>query len=288
MFLKLTRAYLDELKIHDLEDPSSIPYALRAAKRTKAPRRVEETRPFRHGIADHSVPYFGAQIFTLAGYCRDLNGGDAETLEAYDVLSGLLSSPGAHTFRFLRAGRTTEEQATVKLADDLDTGAEGFQETIRWAVSLVGADPRIYAATLSVHSYDPTGALSGGGAAMPLVFPLVFSTTTATALVANNLGKAPTPPTFTIHGPVENPIVDNDSIGASVVLGVSLGSSDEVEIDVANRDVLLNGVSRRDLLELSGTRWFELQPGENLLRLRGTGMAEGVTSLTVAFREARW
>lgn len=286
MYLELERAYVDELKIHDVADPAC-PYALRSADRKRSPRRVEESRPFRHGIVDRSVPYFGSQILTLAGYVRDLAGA-AETAEAYDTLEGLLAAPGARTFRFLRKGRTTEEQIDVKLGDGPDAPAEGFRQTIRYAVTLVGADPRTFSAALSTQEYDPTASLSGGGVAMPLVFPLVFSTTTLTALVAANPGKAPTPPIFTIRGPVENPIIDNDSIGASIVLDVSLGAAETVVVDVAAREVLLNGASRRDLLVPSDTRWFELEPGENLLRLRGTGMAAGVTALTVTFREARW
>jgi hypothetical protein len=35
------------------------------------------------------------------------------------------------------------------------------------------------------------------------------------------------------------------------------------------------------------TTWFELAKGDNLIRLRGSGMVTGQTQLTVSWRDAR-
>lgn len=285
MLLQLERAWIDELKIHDVDD-LAWPYQLRTAQRTKAPRRVEANRYARHGTVDRTRPLFGAQSFTLAG---TVIGDDiAETQDAYDALLGVLGREGQRLFRFLRRGRTEEEQAIVTLQDGPDAPTEGYDDRARYAVTIVGPDPRIYTTVIRTNSYDPTASLAGGGAAMPLVFPIVFSATTATSLTADNQGTAPTPPRFTISGPVTNPIVDNDSLGVSIVTTAQLGASDELIIDTATRDVLLNGAQRKDLISPGDTAWWELQPGENLVRLRGSGMVADQTQLLVAWRDARW
>ena len=123
---------------------------------------------------------------------------------------------------------------------------------------------------------------------VPLVFPLTFSTTTATHLELANAGNFETPPVLTIAGPVINPILDNDTLGDSIALVIALGESDRLVVDVAARSVKLNGAPRLDLLDVAATTdWWQLSPGTNKLRLRGTGMASGVTELSVSFRDAR-
>lgn len=298
MWLHLQRAYVDELKIHDVDDPTIV-YSLRSAKRTVVPRRLEQPKSSRQGVVDRTAlpndrlrPLFGAAVFDLAGYCDA--GTQTATQDAYDDLLGVLMGPGVHTFRFLRVGRLEEEQVSWTLAGGPDAPQEGWGAFVRYAVTLEAADPRIYSSALKSASYDPTASLAGGGFAMPMDFStggLVFSTTTATELFVENQGNAPTPPIFTIHGPVTNPIVDNDTTVESIVLnglgGVNLGTADTLVVDVGARAVYLNGALRRDLVTVGGTTWFELQPGLNALRLRGTNMAAGVTSLAVSFRDAR-
>lgn len=288
MRLQLATAAIDDLPIHDitrLNDPT-FPYQLRSAKRTIAPRRVEQLRTNRHGINDYTKPWFGAQTIDIAGYCDA--GTDSATEDAYDALTQRLTGEGAHVFKFRRLGRSEDEQITFTLgAAPDDAGAKGYSRTIKWAASLIGADPRVYTAALKGGSYDPTASLSGGGVAMPLVFPLTFSTTTATELFVTNSGNAKTPPTFTIRGPVAAPIIDNDTTGESFYINYTLGASDTIVVDMGARTVTLNGALRRDLVIVAGTTWFGLAPGVNALRLRGTGMAAAVTSLTVSYRDAR-
>lgn len=47
------------------------------------------------------------------------------------------------------------------------------------------------------------------------------------------------------------------------------------------------GAARPDLIDSSRTDWFELAPGTNQLRMTGTGMSSGATSLAVEYRSAR-
>lgn len=283
MYLQLDLAYVDDLKIHDLADPAIV-YSLRSAKRALVPRRQQQPRSQRHGIIDRSR-FYGEQVIDLAGYVNA--GTDAATQDAYDELAARLALPGTKTFRFRRLGRTALDRITFTIGGGPEAPAEGFSRTVRWTATLVGADPRVYGDSLNSATYDPTASLSGGGMAMPLVFPLVFTTTTATLLQITNAGKYATPPILTVHGPVTNPIIDLLETGEQIALNTVLGSSDTVVVDVAARTVTLNGVARPDLIIAGDTDWFELVKGTNRLRLRGTGMAAAVTALTVSYREAR-
>jgi hypothetical protein len=65
-------------------------------------------------------------------------------------------------------------------------------------------------------------------------------------------------------------------------------AGDTLQIDVRERHVVLNGITERpDLIDAAQTRWFDLEPGQNLIRLRGTGMVGGQTQLEVRHRDGR-
>lgn len=283
MYLQLKYAYVDDLKIHDPADPT-IPYSLRSIKRTVSEKRVTGERASRDGIVDRSL-WKAEQTLDLAGYSSGDT--DGATQDNHDALRQRFVTQGDHVFRFLRLGRADEEQLTFRTVAAPDAESEGYSRTARWTSTIVGADPRIYSAILKSGAYDPTAILTGGGFNVNIVFPIVFSTSTATELVVTNAGNYRTPPVFTIQGPVVAPTIDNDVTGESIYLNATLGSADTLVVDVAARQVYLNGASRRDLFNASLSTWFLLQPGENRLRLRGSGMASGVTTLAVQYRDAR-
>lgn len=283
MYMQLQYAWVDDLKIHDVNDPTMV-YSLRSIKRTVVERRVEGDRAQRDGIVDRSA-FKGKQTLDLAGYSWGPTDGAAQ--DNHGLLRQRFIKAGDHTLRFLRLGRTEEEILTFRTETAPDADSEGYSRTARWVATIVGADPRIYSSALKAAAYDPTTALSGGGFAQKVNFPLVFNTTTATELFVNNGGIYKTPPVLTINGPIVNPIIDNDTTGESIYLQATLGSADVVVVDVAARQVYLNGASRRDLFVASLSTWFELGPGDTALRLRGTGTVSGQSQLTVQYRDAK-
>jgi len=99
----------------------------------------------------------------------------------------------------------------------------------------------------------------------------------------NNNGNRPTPAVLTILGPISNPLVANDSYSAVLNFNIDLGASDILVIDLANKTVLLNGVTNRRAA-LVAPNWFLLNPGVNFIRFGGTN-GSGST-LTVAYRAA--
>lgn len=151
-------------------------------------------------------------------------------------------------------------------------------------VELVATDPRIYSATQSTAM---TGlSSSSGGMSFPATFPLSFGSVGSGGLVSvTNAGKFATDCTLTISGPVVNPIIDSVTAGVSLLLGITLGSTDTLVLNTAAKSIVLNGTASRTSSLMYGSTWFNLPPGTTQLRYRNNG-AFTASQLTVAFRSA--
>jgi hypothetical protein len=182
---------------------------------------------------------------------------------------------------------------TFRVASALDIDVKGGTSLyLPWAVTVFCSDPRRYSDALKSGSYDPTTGFTGRGVqmtgGMDVVPGLVFTGPASAYLNVSNAGNRPTPPVFTITGPIVAPIIDDDSTGAHIfTTNLSLASTDVVVIDVAAKTLKVNGTIRQDFFDGKNSSWFELGIGVNLLRLRGTGMVAAQTSLAVSFRDAR-
>lgn len=132
------------------------------------------------------------------------------------------------------------------------------REKLRWgmtglaAVDLFATDPRKYAQTTTTLT---TGLASvSGGMTFNATFPLSFGATGGGGTVnATNAGNFQTPLTFTISGPVTNPIIDNLTTGQSLLFVITLASTDTLVISGAGTSacsILLNQTaSRRNTLQ---------------------------------------
>lgn len=279
--LAVTRLYVDDLKVHDIDDPAC-QFGLRSAVLKRAPRRVTSARTQRRGSRSRTK-FLESAVIDLAGY---VIGSFTDQQSLYGQLEQkLLDLDGPHTIRFLRRGAIEEEQLEAELIA-LDAPAEGYAALIRWSATLEADDPAVYTASQRVAAYDPTLVISTGGFDMPMVFPLVMATTTATHLELVNDGVLTTPPVIEIRGPIGSPSVTNDTTGEYLQIVYTLGDSDIVVVNVGARTVTLNGALRPDLFA-SASNWVELVPGTNLIRLSGAGMVGGKTTLTARWRAAR-
>lgn len=99
----------------------------------------------------------------------------------------------------------------------------------------------------------------------------------------NNLGNRPTPPTFTIFGPVNTPIIIDDTFGHTLQFNIILSASETLVVNALNRTVLLNGTTNRRNVLVDGD-WFFLNTGQTFLRYHAIS---GATSfMEVRFRSA--
>lgn len=278
----LESAYIGDLQIHGGDTYGITGFDVGSP----GPRAVTDLRPSEHGATD-DTRYYGPRIVEVTGR---IVAADSEGLwAASDALKASLSLGAWRVLRFRRSGLSYDERALVRVDSPVDMPlVMGTERYLAFGVSLFAADPRLYSDTLSSSSYDPTDA-GTGGLSFPLDFPLDFDVSGSSQLEAVNEGTISTPPSFVVTGPVVNPIIDNDTTGLSIYTQeLELAPGDFITVDVATRTLLLAGTTARpDLINVALTDWWYLEPGTNLLRLRGSGMSAGATELAVTFRSAR-
>lgn len=284
MALRLENAYVGALQV---SGGSNGVHVTRFAW-TKSPRARRFPRGSAHGSVDRTRRYDG-RLYELAGVIHGLT--ETQThARLSDLERELALDDGADVLlKWKLLGVPEAEQAGVKIDGSLDYAFDvAAPNVLKWAATLFAGDPRRYSQTESIGSYDPTDANSDTGVEFPLVFPLEFAGDATTHLAAHNAGNFPTSPVLTITGPVVNPIIDNDTTGESwATTGLQLLAGDVAVVDMQARTFKVNGTSRLQYIDVPNTTWWELAPGTNSLRLRGSGMVALQTELAFSFRSAR-
>lgn len=144
-------------------------------------------------------------------------------------------------------------------------------------------DPRIYNAALSqVTIAYSTGAMVGFG--FPLGFDFGFgSAVVSDSVIVTNMGNRPTPPTFIITGPVNTPIIRDETNGHILTFNITLAAGETLTVNTQYKTVMLNDTTNRRS-SLEDPDWFFLEKGDTNIRYTaydGTG-----SQMTVQFRSA--
>lgn len=151
--------------------------------------------------------------------------------------------------------------------------------------SAFAEDPRMYN-SLEVIQNLALGATVFTGFGFDLGFDFGFGgiSTVADAVTVSNTGNRPTPPIFTIHGPVLNPRILNDTLSREMIFNINVLSGETLVIDPKNKTVRLNGqVNRRNTLV--APTWFYLETGDNSIRYRAES-SDPTSYLSIQFRPA--
>jgi hypothetical protein len=142
-------------------------------------------------------------------------------------------------------------------------------------------DPNYYSSntqTANLAYSPPTGRIYNR------VYNLVYGggSATITTDVQNN-GWGTAYPLITLYGPIDNPVLGNDTQDAQLNFNVSMSGADVLVVDLYNKLITFNGAPARNLLT-SGT-WFSAQPGSNLFFLTGDA---GSTLINVTQAVVTW
>lgn len=248
--------------------------------------RLAERGPLQHGQTDRGFrldPRIGQLALIVLAATED------EMYAARDTLLSLFA-PGDEplALRWTLPSRT--RQIDVQLVSGMEMSS---RERGVWAqkiaVQLLAPDPTFY---------DPAGeaatfALGGGGDALvvPLTVPMVVgaSTIDATATVANDGNWLSYPHLIRIVGPMEDPVITNETTGEVLdFTGVTLGGGEWLDLDLRygyKTVVDETGVNRiADLTEDSDLATWHLQPGANSIRVTGLDATEA-TRVDISFFE---
>lgn len=153
----------------------------------------------------------------------------------------------------------------------------------RAVVQFYATDPRIYTEAQPQVSTDIFAA--SGGITFNVVGNFNFPPSTESGTVtATNSGTFTTPTVIRLDGPVTNPSIENLTTDESMSLTITVAEGDYLEIDSAERTILLNGTASRYSALDAGSDWIDLPPGDNELKFRGSS---GTTAtMTVTWRSA--
>lgn len=187
----------------------------------------------------------------------------------------------------LWAGTETPQVVLAKLKrraipTDYEFSVGYHRATMQW----VASDPRRYAVSESTSPVVGLPSPGIGGLVFPLTFPLTFGTPgIAGSTTVTNTGEVPTWPTYTITGPVTGPIITTGGAVLRFRGDFDLALGQTAVIDTDTRSVLINGVARRDTLNL--TEWVPLKAGvPTVVQFGGQGVYDPAAGLVVSFRPA--
>lgn len=247
-----------------------------------------DSAPYRETIRDHEGTDGG---FIDAEFERGrdiaLEGivyGDVETIETYldDLKENYAprQSPVALVYKMPGVDERTIFVKPRGARYDVDTARRIGSTPIQFM--LYAEDPRQYTNVLNSTAIA-FGGLATTGFGFNFGFNLSFGAVVPVGGTYVTVGgNRPTPPTFTISGPVTNPRIINITDSKSLDFTISLGALDSMVVDTATRSVVVNGYeNRRDAL--TTLDWFFLNPGDTFIQFGG---GTGSGSLTVSYRNA--
>ena len=225
--------------------------------------------------------YMGRRAVTLRGRIVNVNAAD-RNLTVVQMQRTLRALRSSVTITSQPSGLPAM-QATAKLESLRVTG--GFVKEFH--ISMICADPLIYSQEL--HVQYGTGQTATTGVAFPMAFPMSFgggSGAVVTLPVSNN-GNIEVRPVYRIEGPIDDPYIENDTNGQIFYLdGVSLLAGEWVDIDTAAFTVVDDAsVNLYGNVRYPDSSWVQLEPGGNVLELRGDSTASDAI-LTVTWRDA--
>lgn len=190
---------------------------------------------------------------------------------------------------------TTGRQRTVRLLDGpLIVTEDSWLKKFHF--SLVAGDPNVYAQTVQ-NSTSPIYS-SGTGNAGPGYF-IYFSPTGGSSLIVTNAGDTTTYPTVRILGPVNGPILINQTTGQQLKFTQPVGTATQglpipngvfVDVDMLNETAAISvfdgTYTKLQYLDIATSDFWGLVPGANTIHLDAVGGTGGATQFAVFWRDA--
>lgn len=225
-------------------------------------RLAAEEREQDDGAYDADT-FYGPRLITLTGRA---SAPDNAAMVAAKLRMAAVCANLRAGLKLLAVGEPDATRyALVRRAADVKVKDQG-NKLFSWQLQLLAPDPRKYTASVVVA----TGLSStAGGAAMPMVFPLVFTGAGGTTgiVTVTNAGTYPAKPVLRVTGPVSDPVLENITTGRRLMLtGLTLSAGDYLDIDMDARTVTLNGSTSRRGYVAAGSDWWTLDPGDNAVR----------------------
>jgi hypothetical protein len=237
-----------------------------------------------HRVVTAIAGWFGTDVSGSAGVARSQQDGawdatgrrlarEVELVGFVDESTGAEAHAVARALAALRPQSSYELSvtgaaegtlsATVRVAAAPEIEWFGSERSFRYALTVVASDPTLYGPP-TFNSASLATATPGAGLTYPLAYPLDWGVPPGVipgALQLPNDGTVAYWPRLRIAGPVTNPTVSLAETGAWVRYNGTVGAGQWLDVDLAQRRVLLQGqVSVRHRVTSSGN-WLAVPVG---------------------------
>ncbi len=133
--------------------------------------------------------------------------------------------------------------------------------------------PYPFVRTITQNTSVSITPVSGGGFILPFILPVTSEERIGGQASVYNAGDAPAAVIARLYGPLTNPYINNVTAGKTMQINYVIADGDFVEIDMTLKKIMLNGSQSIISTKEDGSEWFDLEAGENLIKL-----SSGVTS----------
>lgn len=244
-------------------------------------RTARADRPGRDGQL-RGRSYRTERIITLGGLAY---APDAATLDAAGETIAALCDDATVLHTLIGTDATgIDKQALVELNAESKFTHQTSQ-VAAWQIQLAAPDPLRYATAAQAANCGL--ATTSGGLAFPLVFPLDFGVGAGGGtLLLTNSGNTSTWPTWTITGPVTDPVILNTTTGERLAFsGLTIDAGQTLTLDTDARTVMLQGVASRRGKLTANSSWFPLRRGSTPIAFQASTY-DVSANLAAAWRSA--
>ena len=270
--------YLDDYQLHSLSTqlPTIVGRPLEGLSNPDIRTNVYDN-PGDHGQTVTNALY-GERVISLTGSIR---GADVTEYQAnrraFQQSVGLQhDANGYPVFRILKLninGNQYRIPVSVKAFDMPYT----LPTSTKWKLDLVATkwaleSEAVYSATV--------GLPQPGGLHFPTPFPITWTGSGGGSTTVTNAGTAAAFPVITIQGPVINPVLTNATTGERIALTLTLGASDTIVIDMFERTIIQGGATNRMGALVTGSNFWALVPGENIIYYSADAYDTSTSTLT--------
>jgi hypothetical protein len=231
-----------------------------------------------------------SSLITLTGSLKATEGqNDQERMNSYEANRLSLNQairqqylngrPQPSTLRITMPGGS-QYQASVFVSNY--RGPLEYTTYHQWMLELL--NPRGVVESQSATTQTITLPQSGG-VVYPVVYPIVYGAASGGSATATNYGDVAAHPIITLYGPIDTPVIINETTGKFLRLNLSLESGQIIRITMATPSIVQGTLSNPPSTNAMGARgtgssFWSLEPGANVIRLRAASYDTGYATIS--------
>lgn len=249
-------------------------------------------RPENDGGVEPANQYLGVRYSTweLGTFGVTIADARANWTNLLRVLRGCVAQQ--KQLRWRANADTLELQSNVRLSSMTPPTLNVDSQGARYMAQVIfrHADPQNYDQT-SILAATGAPATAIQGISWPVTWPVPWAiiVTGSGAVNVTNNGDAPAWPIIDIAGPINSPVVANQTTGKALYfdgLTLSAGQTLSINMNPASRSASVAGASKFSTIRMSASEFFSVSAGATESIAFAGSSTDGNTTMTVSLRSA--